>query len=149
MSSQEPDWSTPLVLTLTPDAIINSIFSTAEEAHTGWDTCVNAALVSSETTAIDSTTGNHCRITEQEFSYDDEPDAIWHDWSVELRIAETYILAHWRVVVNESPAMWNWCSTEAENAFINACVLIGQRVRRGLNVENSGSVTVPPRSRHH
>jgi hypothetical protein len=151
MTTEEPDWNSPLLFSLTPDAIINSIFTTAEEVHTGWETCVNAALIMSETTAVDAGTGNHCRLAEQEFSYDDEPDAIWHDWSVELRIGETYILAHWRVMVNETPAMWTWASNEAENAFIAACVLIGQRVRRTLAVENASAVQTPtpPRSRHH
>ena len=148
-SSEHPDWDTPLSFTLTPEAIIHSVFATAEEVHTGWETCVNNAMAITNTTAVDAATGNHCRMVEQEFSYDDQPDITWHDWTVELRVGEVFLLAHWRVQVNESPALWSWSTTEAEQAFMHACALIGQRVRRGLVVESSASMTVPPRSHHH
>ena len=44
-----------------------------------------------------------------------------------------------------------WSASEAESAFMNACMLIGQRVRRGLVVEANAAAAaaVPPRSRHH
>ena len=87
---------------------------------------------------------------EQEYSYDDQPDIMWRDWTVELRSGEVYLLAHWRVQANEAPAIWSWASNEAETAFIAACTLIGQRVRKTLVVESSGPTSpVPPRSRHH
>lgn len=150
MDQEQPDWDTPLTFSLTAESIITSLFSSAEEVHTGRDTCVNASFVLTDTTAVDPRTGNHCRLAEQEFTYDEQPDITWHDWAVELRIGEFYILAHWRVQLNESPAMWMWCGTEAENAFVNGCVLIGQRVRRGLVVEADAThVPVPPRSKHH
>ena len=150
MQDEQPDWSTPLNLTLTPEAIMSTAFATAEEVHCGWDTCVNPALVLSETTSVDPMTSNHCRLLEQEYSYDDQPDITWHDWTCELRVGEMYLLGHWRVQLNEAPAMWAWCANEAESAFINACMLIGQRARRGLIVESTTPVApVPPRSRHH
>jgi hypothetical protein len=150
MEDEQPDWSTPLTLTLTPEAIMSTVFGTAEEVHCGWDTCVNSTLLLAETTAVDPLTSNHCRMVEQEYSYDDQPDVTWHDWTVELRIGELYLLAHWRVQVAEAPAMWSWSSNEAESAFMTACTLLGQRVRRGLIVETSAAVVpVPPRSRHH
>lgn len=150
MDEEQPDWNLPLSFTITPESVMVTVFASAEEVHTGWDTCVNPALILSETTAVDSSTSNHCRLVEQEYTYDDQPDVTWHDWTVELRVGEVYLLGHWRVQVNEAPAMWSWSSTEAENAFMTACTLIGQRVRRGLVVENSSaSPPVPPRSRHH
>ena len=147
--SDPPEWNTRLSFTLTPEAIMHSVFSSAEEVHTGWDTCINGSLALSDTTAVDPATGNHCRLAEQEFNYDDQPDITWHDWSVELRVGTVYLLAHWRVQVNESPAMWAWSAAEAEQAFMQACALIGQRVRRGLVVESAPSMAVPPRSHHH
>ncbi|MBT6274805.1 MAG: hypothetical protein HOI95_11790 [Chromatiales bacterium] len=150
MSEEQPDWNTPLAFMITPEAIMSTMFATAEEVHTGWDSCVNSTLAFSDTTAVDSQTGNHCRLVEQEYTYDDQPDVTWHDWTVELRIGEVYVIAHWRVQVNESPAMWSWSASESENAFMTACTLIGQRVRRGLIVEGEAATgLVPPRSRHH
>ncbi len=150
MHDDQPDWTQPLQFMLTAEAIMSTIFATAEEVHTGWDSCINQSLSLSETTTVDSQTGNHCRLIELEYSYDDQPDVTWHDWTVELRAGEVYIAAHWRVQVNESPAMWAWSAAESETAFISACTLIGQRVRRGLLVENDTVIApVPPRSRHH
>ena len=150
MDHDQPDWDSPLTFDSTPNTIMNTLFATAEEVHCGWDTCVNPALVLAETTAVDSRTGSHCRLLEQEYSYDDQPDIMWRDWTVELRSGEVYLLAHWRVQANEAPAIWNWASNEAETAFIAACTLIGQRVRKTLVVESSGPTSpVPPRSHHH
>ena len=41
----EPDWDTPLPLTLTPALIIHAIMGTASAVHTGWSSCIDKAMV--------------------------------------------------------------------------------------------------------
>ena len=142
----EPDWDTPIKVQLTPAAIIHTLFPSADGVHTGWESCVDHGLVTQETAAVDDLSGNHCRLAKQEYVEDHSPDVTWHDWVVELKLGGTYIAAHWRTRHNANPADWDWCLGEAENAFTNACVLVGNRVRRGLMIENPPN-TVP--AAHH
>ena len=144
----EPDWDLPLKLQLTPAGVIHALFASADSVHTGWDSCIDHGLVATETTAIDDLTGNHCRLVKQEYVEDHEPDQTWHDWVVELKLGDTYISAHWRVQHSTTPVEWEWCVSEAENAFATGCVLIGKRVRRGLVIEEPPN-SLPGSRTHH
>lgn len=131
----EPDWDSPVTLELTPAAIIHTLFQSAESVHTGWDSCVDTALAVAETTVLDEDSINHCRLVEQRYVEGEQEEVTWHDWTVELKLGEVYMSAHWRTTDPGSRAEWDWCAREAENAFANACVLVGRRVRRGLVIE--------------
>jgi hypothetical protein len=144
----EPDWDTPLSLTITPGGIMHALYTSADSVHTGWSTCIEASLVVSETTALDEQGDNHCRLVEQEYVEDESPDVTWHDWAVELKIGDVYLVAHWRTQVSASPAEWEWCAEEAEKAFVASCVLMGKRVRRGLVIEEPPDNPRPARTRH-
>lgn len=143
-----PGWETPLVLNLTPDALMNTLFVTAESVHTGWRSCVEQRLVVADNTVMDEHSGNHCRLAEQEYADDEQPEAYWHDWTLELRVGEVYVIAHWRARAPGSPADWAWCANEAESAFLQACTLIGRRVRRGILVDEPSNQPRASRTRH-
>jgi len=147
-STSEPDWDTPVTFTLTPTAVIHTIYATADTVHTGWESCVDRSLAVAESTVLDEDSDNHCRLAEQEYVEDEMPDITWHDWTVELKIAEVYITGHWRAQVAGSPSDWEWCTGEAENAFSNACLLLGRKVRRGLMVEEPSGPQRAPKTRH-
>lgn len=140
-AGDEPGWDVPMRFTLTPDLLMKTLFATAESVHTGWQTCVEGRLVVADNTVMDEGTGNHCRLAEQEYADEEQPDDYWHDWTVELRIGEVMVIAHWRALAPGSPADWSWCANEAESAFTQACMLIGRRARRGIMVEESPSST--------
>ena len=144
----EPDYDTPLSVTLTPAAIMDAVFATADQVHTGWESCVDPALVVADMTVADEAAGNYCRLVEQSYTEDDAPDVTWHDWAVELRLGETFVTAHWRAQAGESPSDWDGCAAEAENAFARACVLLGKRVRRGLIVDEPLRAPRPARTHH-
>lgn len=145
---EEPDWDAPVALNLTPAAIMNTFFASADSVHTGWETCVDDTLVFAETTVVADMSANHCRFVEQEYSDQDTPDESWHDWTVELQLGEVFLLAHWRARISGSPADWEWCAAEAERAFISAAALLGRRVRRGLVVDQPEEPPRTPRTRH-
>lgn len=144
----DPDWDTPLHLTLPPRAIIHAVFYTAESVHTGWESCVDPALAVYEVAAGDPMNNALCRLIEQEYVEDADPNLTWHDWTVELRLGNVYVVGHWRAPVAGSPADWAWCNEEAERAFTTACALIGRRVRRGLAVEEPSAGDDSRHTRH-
>ena len=131
----EPDWDIALSVTLTPAAIAHVLFGSAPQVHTGWDTCIDPQLAVAELSAVDELSGNHCRLVQQEYEEEDSGETVWHDWAVELKLKEIYLSAHWRAEVGGSGAEWEWCVTEAERAFTQACLLVGKRVLRGMVVE--------------
>ena len=147
-SSVDPDWDTPLTITLTPDAIMRHLFTTAESVHTGWDSCVEHNLIVGETTALDEDSGNYCRLVEQEYLEDQEPEITWHDWVVVVKLGEVCLSAHWRARNQDSPAEWDWCTREAEQAFSAGCLLVGKRARRGWIIEGSAEQGRAPRTQH-
>jgi hypothetical protein len=149
-NDQEPDWDSPLHLTLTPAMLIHSLFAVAQQVHTGGESCINPELVVNELQAVDERTGNHVRLVEQEYVEDDGDETVWHDWAVEIRIGDMWITGHWRQPVTVSPVEWEWCGQQAEQAFKLACVLVGKQVRPGLVVlEESGTPPPsPPMQRH-
>jgi hypothetical protein len=90
------------------------------------------------------------RLVEQEFYEDEEPETVWHDWTLEIRIGRVLTTGHWQVLVSAPPLDWEWNGREAEKAFARACVLIGRRARRGLTVEEPAQLEQPPpRSSRH
>ena len=142
----DPDWDSPLSLNVTPAGLAGALFSSAEEVHTAWQSCVDAGLVVAESVAHDAHTANYCRLVEQEYE-EEGSDGIWHDWCVELRIGEIYISGHWRLPTDARGSDWSWCNEEAQRAFTAGCVLFGRRVGRTVYVEEpleSG----PPPTRH-
>jgi hypothetical protein len=145
----EPDWDVPLNLRVTPNGLIHALFWTASAVHSGWSSCIESTLVIGETLAADETTGNWCRLVEQEFVEDGQEDMVWRDWSVELRIGDVYVIGHWQLPVSASPMEWDWQTREAEQAFEKACVLLGKRVRKGLVVEDPNPQAAPPNVRRH
>lgn len=149
--SSEPDWDIPLELTLTPSWLFHALFQTASTVHTGWSSCVDQALVMSDLSAMDETTGNYCRLVEQEYVEDGNDELVWHDWLVEIRIGDVVMAGHWQLQTSAPPLDWNWAAREAEAAFEKACVLCGKRVRRTLQVEEplSAGGNSPPSSRRH
>jgi len=146
----EPDWASPLQIELTPAALIHALMGTASAVHTGWTSCIDEKLVVSGVISMDDSTGNYIRLVEQEFYEDEDPEVVWHDWTLEIRIGKVLISGHWQVAVSASPMEWDWQAREAEKAFERACILFGRRVRRGLAVEEPApSEQLPPRSSRH
>ena len=84
MSDLEPDWESPLTLSLTPTAIFTVLFASADEVHTAWQSCVDSALVVGENVARDEGSANYCRLVEQEYE-EDGSVGPWHDWCVEVK----------------------------------------------------------------
>lgn len=144
----EPDWDAPIEVQVTPAALIHSLFWSAEAVHTGWDSCVEHDLVVFELAAVDDHNENHCRLIEQEYLDDESAEVTWHDWTVELKLGNVYVAAHWRAQLDANLADWDWCALEAEKAFTGACVLVGKRVRRGLVVEAQPDSRRVPRTHH-
>ena len=147
-AAEDPSWDAPVAVTVTPAGLLNTIFASAQSVHTAWRTCVDDSMVLAETTVVSEFGGNHCRFVEMEYAEEENSEDTWHDWTVELRLAEIFLLAHWRARVNGSPADWDWCAREAENAFMHAAALLGRRVRRGLAIEQPPEQTRMPSTRH-
>ncbi len=148
-TSAEPDWDTPLSLTLTPALLIHALFATANTVHTGWSSCVDNELVLNDLVSMDDNSGNYCRIVEQEYLEEDGDETVWHDWAVELRLGTVLITGHWQIQTTTSPMDWEWCAKQAEDAFEKACVLLGRRVRRGVGVEEPNQDTQMARQQRH
>jgi hypothetical protein len=148
-ASGEPDWDTPLSLTLTPALVIHALMGTASAVHTGWTSCVDDTLVLSNLAAMDDSAGNYVRLVEQEFVEDGKPDVIWHDWTLEVRLGQVLTTGHWQFETSAHPSDWDWNAREARAAFERGCVLIGRRVRPALVVDEPvGPESVPRASRH-
>jgi hypothetical protein len=145
----EPDWDTPLSLTLTPGLLIHALMSTASAVHTGWSSCIDDTLVLTNQVAMDDQAGHYVRLVEQEFVEDEQPDMVWHDWTLEVRIGSVLTTGHWQFPATSHPSEWDWNAREAERAFERACVLIGRRVRRGIQVEEPILDDDTPRARRH
>ena len=145
----EPDWDTPLSLTLTPALIIHALMGTASTVHTGWSSCVDDSLVLSDLVSMEDRAGNYIRLAEQEFVEDDQPGTVWHDWTLEVRIGPVLTTGHWQFPATAHPSEWEWNAREAARAFERACLLVGRRVRRTMAVEDPAPTdTVPRASRH-
>ena len=136
-SSFEPDWEIPLTVTVTAASVIDTVFATAFSVHTGTESCINTELSVAEIVAPDDNGGNFSRYVEQEYAEDSDPEAMWHDWTVELKIDATFVVGHWWTRASGSPADWEWCAKEAEQAFRQAALFVGKRVRKGLVVEHT------------
>lgn len=145
----EPDWETPLPLTLTPALIIHSLMATASAVHTGWTSCVDDSLVLSELVSMEDQSGNYIRLVEQEFVEDDQPDTVWRDWTLEVRIGRVLTTGHWQFPASAHPSEWEWGQREASRAFERACLLVGRRVRRTLAVEEPEPSDRTPRASRH
>lgn len=130
----DPDWDSPLTLNVTPAGLAGALFSSADEVHTAWQSCVDPNLVVAESVAHDAHTPNYCRLVEQEYE-EDGSEGIWHDWCVELHIGEIYISGHWRLPTDARGSEWGWSNDEAQKAFTAGCVLFGRRVGRTVYVE--------------
>ena len=147
--SADPDWDTPLDIRLTPADLIHALFATANNVHTGWTSCVDETLVTADLTTLDDQGTLHCRLVEQEFSEEDQEDRVWHDWGVEIRIGQVFVIGHWQILASAPPLDWEWCAREAERAFDKACLLLGRRTRRGVVVEEPPPTEQPPRQWRH
>lgn len=144
----DPEWDRTLTLSVTPAGLIQALFHTAHDVHTGWSSCVDSNLASSDLLALDERSGNFARLVEQEFADEEDPDALWHDWTVETRIGDVFITGHWQVRISVAPIDWDFCVREAEAAFEKAAALMGKRVRRVMAVEEQPEMP-PPKSQHH
>jgi hypothetical protein len=148
--SADPDWDSPLQIKLTPRLLIHAIMGTASAVHTGWASCIDDKLLMADLVSMDDAAGHYVRLAEQEFYEDEDPETVWHDWTVEIRIGNVITAGHWQILATAPPMEWEWNVREAEKAFSVACVLIGRRVRRGLAVEEPAAAEqTPPRSRRH
>ncbi|WP_295882962.1 hypothetical protein [uncultured Thiohalocapsa sp.] len=145
----DPDWDMPLSLRITPALLVHALMENASGVHTGWESCVDESALLSELVVMDDTGGAAVRLVEQEFADEAEPDAVWHDWAVEVRIGRVVTTGHFSVRTNAPPLDWNWHLQEAERTFERACVLLGRRVRRGLAVEEPLPQELPPRASRH
>jgi len=146
----EPDWDTPLQVTLTPGLLIHALFGTANSVHTGWDSCIDDSLTLGNLVTTDESGGNYCRMVEQEYTEDgDEEETVWHDWTVEVRIGNVLITGHWQIQTTTPPMDWEWCAREAEKAFEKACVLFGKRIRRGIGVDEPEAAPDSTKNRTH
>jgi hypothetical protein len=148
--TSEPDWDSPLVFRLTPAQLIHALMATASAVHTGWSSCIDDKLVLSGQVSMDDSTGDYIRLAEQEFYEEEDPEVVWHDWTIEICIGNVLTTGHWQVPVSSPPMDWEWSAGEAEKAFDRACLLLGRRVRRGLVVdEPPPSEQPPPRIHRH
>jgi hypothetical protein len=147
--TEGPDWETPLSLTLTPALLIHSLMGTASAVHTGWQSCLDEALVLANLVAMDDRIGNYVRLAEQEFVEDGKPEQVWHDWTLEVRIGSVLTTGHWQLEVSAHPSEWDWNAGEARRAFERACVLLGRRVRPALAVEDPTPAEPVPRTSRH
>lgn len=146
----EPDWDAPLTLRLSPAQLIHSLMTTASAVHTGYASCVDDKLVVNNLVSMDDTVGNYVRLVEQEFYEDEDPETVWHDWTLEISIGKVLTTGHWQIPTDASPMEWEWNAREAENSFDRACLLLGRRVRRGLVVDDPvPTEQPPPRSSRH
>lgn len=145
----DPDWDTPLQLTLTPAMLAHVLLETANAAHTGRQSCIEEAAILNQLVAMDDSGHHVVRLVEQEFTDEQEPEIIWHDWVVEICLGQIFIVGHWHVRIGTPAFEWEWHARQAEQAFERACVLLGRRVRRGLWVEEPAPRAVPPRSHRH
>jgi len=146
----EPDWDTPITLRLTPAQLIHALMTTASAVHTGYASCVDDKLVENNLVSMDDTVGHYVRLVEQEFYEDEDPETVWHDWTLEICIGKVLTTGHWQIPTNAPPMEWEWSAREAENAFDRACLLLGRRVRRGLVVDDPvPTEQPPPRSSRH
>lgn len=145
----EPDWESPLQLALTPALLIHALMTTASAVHTGWSSCIDDKLVVADVLAMDDA-GSYVRLVEQEFYEDEDPETVWHDWTLEIRVGKVLTTGHWQIPTNAPPMEWDFNGREAQLAFEKACVLIGRRVRRGVSVEEPprGKQPPPRTSRH-
>jgi hypothetical protein len=145
----EPDWETPLSLTTTPALLIHALMGTASAVHTGWASCVDESLTLSNLVAMDDGVGNYVRLVEQEFVEEGNPEQVWHDWTLEVRVGAVLTTGHWQLEANARPSDWDWFGREARRAFERACVLIGRRVRDTLAVEEPEQAEPIPRASRH
>lgn len=145
----EPDWETPLTLTLTPSLLIHALMHTASAVHTGWQSCMDESLVLSNLVAMDDRAGNYIRLAEQEFVEDGKSEPVWHDWTLEIRIGGVLVTGHWQHEATAHPSEWDWNAREARRAFRRACVLLGRRARPTLSVEEPLAEEPVPRSSRH
>ncbi|NEV62130.1 hypothetical protein [Thiorhodococcus minor] len=149
IDSGEPDWDTPLSLTITPGLIIHALMGTASAVHTGWSSCIDDTLVLSNQAAMDDQAGNYVRLVEQEFVEEDQPGQLWHDWTLEIRVGSVLTTGHWQFAANAHPSEWEWNAREAGRAFERACVLLGRRVKRIFAVEEPVQLEEVPRASRH
>jgi hypothetical protein len=147
--SADPDWDMPLNLRITPSLLVHALMENASGVHTGWESCVDDAALVSELVVVDDTGGASVRMVEQQFADEEDAEAVWQDWAVEVRIGRVVTTGHFSVRSNAPPLDWNWHLSEAERAFERACVLIGRRVRRGLVVDEPLPTDLPPRASRH
>lgn len=145
----EPDWETPLSLTMTPALLIHALMGTASAVHTGWSSCVDESLALANVLAMDDSAGNYVRLVEQEFVEDGKADQVWHDWTLEVRIGAVLTTGHWQLEASAHPSDWDWSAREARRAFERGCVLIGRRVRETLAVEEPERADPIPRASRH
>jgi hypothetical protein len=145
----EPDWDSPLQITLTPELLAKTLMDTATAVHTGWESCVEEDAVLNQIVAMDESGQNSVRLVEQEFADDEELDVIWHDWALEICVGRVLTIGHWHLRHDAPPVDWEWHARQAEEAFQRACILIGRRARRGLWVEEAMPSELPPRSHRH
>jgi hypothetical protein len=145
----DPDWDIPLRLKLTPELVVHAVMDSASAVHTGWQSCVDETVVISQMVAMDDTGDNAVRLVEQEFADEQDAEAAWHDWTVEVRIGKVYTIGHWQLRTNAAQLDWEWHARAAEQAFERACVLVGRRVRRGLVIDEPMPRDLPPRSSRH
>lgn len=148
MQDTDPDWDLPLSLTLTPAMLVHGLLGQAHAVHTGIESCVDPEAVLNELRVDDRRGDNYVRLVEQEYAEDDE--SIWHDWTLEMRIADVLVVGHWQQPLNTSPLEWEWCAQQAEQAFSRACVLFGKQVRSGLVIIDEPPLPSPePSIRRH
>ena len=148
-ASFEPDWEIPLTVTVTAASVIDTVDATAVSVHTGMESCINSELAVVDIVAPDDNGGNFTRYVEQEYAEDSDPEAMWHDWTVELKIDSTFVVGHWWTRSSGSPADWEWCAKEAEQAFRQASLFVGKRVRKGLVVEHTSWSSERGQRVHH
>ncbi|MBN2887054.1 MAG: hypothetical protein JXM75_10160 [Chromatiaceae bacterium] len=148
-TSADPDWETPLSLSLTPAMLIHALMQSASAVHTGWTSCIDDSLVLANLVAMDDHAGHYVRLAEQEFIEDSQPEMPWHDWTLEIRIGSVLTTAHWQCPANAHPSEWDWNAREAARAFERAAVLVGRRTRPALAVEEPTPLEIVPRASRH
>ena len=150
-TAMEPEWDAPIGLEVTPRAIIECVFWNADAVHTGYESCIESETRDRGIQSPTTTTATTTVATSNRSTWKTRPpeETTWHDWTVELKLGEVFVVAHWRVLVGGSPTLTGTgASGSRRRRSPIASVLVSKRVRKYTVVDTSSFGPRPPRTHH-